>query len=48
MKDEAAGVASEEFFRLKWKMYSYLVNDNREHKKAEGVNRNIVEVVSHN
>ena len=45
MKDETAGVAIEEFVRLKPKMYLYLVDDNSEHKKANGVNRN---VVSHN
>ena len=33
MKDETYGVAIEEFVRLKHKMYSYLVNDNSEHKK---------------
>ena len=29
-------------------MYSYLVGDNREHKKAKGVDRNIVATISHN
>ena len=29
-------------------MYSYLVNDNSEHKKAKSVNRNVVATVSHN
>ena len=29
-------------------MYSYLVNDNSEHKKAKGVNRNVVAKLSHN
>ena len=33
MKDETAGVAIEEFFQLKPKMYSYLVDGYREHKK---------------
>ena len=42
IKDETAGVAIEEFDGIKPKMYSYLVNDNNEHKKAKGVNRNIV------
>ena len=41
MKDKTAGVAIEEFFRLKPKMYSYLVDDNSEHKIAKGVNKNI-------
>ena len=37
MKDKTAGVAIEEFVKLKPKMYSYLVNDNRERKKAKVV-----------
>ena len=37
MKDGTAGVAIEEFVELKPKMYSYLVNDNSEHKKEKGV-----------
>ena len=47
MKDERAGAAIEEFVGLKSKMYSYLVDDNREHRKAKGMNRNIVATVSH-
>ena len=39
MKDETADIAIEDFVRLKPKMYSYLVDDNSEHKKAKGVNR---------
>ena len=35
MKDETAGIAIEEFVGLKTKMYSYLVNDNSEHKKQK-------------
>ena len=37
MKDETTGIAIEEFVGLKPKMYSYLVSDNIEHKKAKGV-----------
>ena len=48
MKDETAGVAIEEFLELKLKLYSYLVNDNGEHEKAKGVNKNIVATISHN
>ena len=48
MKDETAGVAVEEFAGLKPKMYSYLVNDNSEHKKGKGVNRNVVATTNHN
>ena len=42
MKDETAGVAIEGFVGLKPKMYSHLVDDKSEHKKAKGANRNIV------
>ena len=45
MKDEASGVVIEEFVRLKPKMYSYLVNDNSEHKIAKDVNKNIVATI---
>ena len=48
MKDETEGVAIEEFAGLKPKMYSFLVVDNSEHKKAKGVNRNVVATMSHN
>ena len=37
-----------EFGALKPKMYLYLVDDNSEHKKAKGVNKNIVATISHN
>ena len=47
MKDETAGVAIEEFVRLKPKMYLYLIHDNSEHKKAKRVNRNIAATISH-
>ena len=47
MKDETGGVAIEEFVGLKPKMYSFLVDDNSEHKKAKGVNRNAVATISH-
>ena len=48
MKDETAGVVIEDFVGLKPKMCSYLVDDNSEHKKAKGVNKNIVARISHN
>ena len=47
MEDETAGVAIEEFVGLKPKMYSYLVDDNSEHKKAKGVNKILVARISH-
>ena len=48
MKDETAGVSIEEFFGLKPKIYSYLVDDNSDHKKAKGVNKNVVATILHN
>ena len=35
MEDETAGVAIKEFVVLKPKIYSYLVDDNSEHKKQK-------------
>ena len=29
-------------------MYSYFVDDNSEHKKSKGLNRNVVATISHN
>ena len=49
MKNETAGVAIEEFFELKPKMYSYLVDGNREHKKTKGINKSIIAIIiNHN
>ena len=48
MKDETADVVIEEFVRLKPKMHLYLVDDNSGHKKAKGVNRNVVATISRN
>ena len=48
MKDETAGVAIEEFVGLKPKMRSNLEDDYSEHKKAKGVNRNVLATMSHN
>ena len=45
MKDETGGVAIEKYISLKPKMYSFLV-DNNKHKKAEGVNKNVVATIS--
>ena len=47
MTDETAGVATEEIVGLKPKIYSYLVDDNSEHKKAKGVNKNVVATISY-
>ena len=46
MKDETGGCAIEGFIRLKPKMYSFLVDDNSDHKKVRGVNKNAT--ISHN
>ena len=48
MKDETAGVAIGGFVGLKPKIYSLLVDDNSEYKKAKSVNNNVVATVSHN
>ena len=48
MKIETAGVAVEEFVGLKLKMYLYLVDDNSEHEKVKGVNKNVIVTISHN
>ena len=45
MTDESAGAATAEFFGLKSKRYSYLVDDNSDHKKS--VSRNVA-TISHN
>ena len=47
MKDETGGDAIQEFVGLKQKMYSILV-DNNGHKKAKGVNRNVVAILTNN
>ena len=48
IKYETAGVVIEESVVLKPKMYSYLINDNSEHGKAKGVDRNVVTTISCN
>ena len=48
MKDETASVTIEEIVRLKPKMYQYLVDNNSEHEKVMGVNKNVVATKSHN
>ena len=46
LKDETGGAAIEEFIGLKPQIYSLLV-DNSEHKKAKGVNKNVVSTINH-
>ena len=48
IKDQTDSVVIEEFVGLKPKMYSFLVDDNSEHKKVKGLNRNVVATISHN
>ena len=43
MKDETAVEAITEFVGLKPKTYLFLVDDNNEHKKANGMNEKAVE-----
>ena len=47
MKDETAGVAIKEFVELKPRMYSFLVDDSSEHKKARSMNKNVIATISH-
>ena len=42
MKDETTGITIKELVGLQPKMYSFLVGDNSEHKKAKCVNKNVV------
>ena len=48
MKDKTAGLAIEEFFILKPKVFSYLLDDSSEHKKTNGINKNVVATLTHN
>ena len=48
MKDETSSFVTEEFVGLKQKMYSFLVDDNNEHKKSKRVNKNVAATISHN
>ena len=41
MKDETAGTVIKELVKLKPKIYSYLVDNNSELKKAKGVNKKV-------
>ena len=37
-----------EFVRFKLKMYSYLVDNNIEHKKSKGIHKDVFATISHN
>ena len=47
-KNETGGATITEFVGLKPKMYSFLVDDSSEHKKAKGINKNFVEKLTYN
>ena len=47
MKDETGSAAIEDFVRSKPKMYSILVEDNSEYKKAKGLKWNVASTISH-
>ena len=47
LKEEIAGVVVEEFVGLKPNMYSYLVDNNGEHKKAKSINKTVVATINH-
>ena len=47
MKDETSGVVIGEFIGLKTNVYSFLINENSENKKAKSVNKNNVEKKTH-
>ena len=47
LKDETSDVAIENLVGLKPKMFSFLVDDNSEHKKAKGVNKNVVQTTTY-
>ena len=48
MKDKTDSDAIEGFVGLKPNMYSFLVDDSSEHKKANGMNKNVVATITHN
>ena len=48
MEDKTGSVAIEKFVELKSKMYEFLLYDNSEDEKAKGMNRNVVEKITHN
>ena len=47
MKDEFSGKIISDFIELKSKMYSLIVADSEEVKKAKGVNKKIVKKIRH-
>lgn len=47
MKDEMSGVAIKKVVGLKTKMYSILLSDSYEYRKAKNVNKNVVAKIRH-
>ena len=43
---KTAGIAIKEFVGLNPKIYSFLIDDNSEHEKAKGVNKNVFVTIS--
>ena len=48
MKGEMGGIATEELVGLTSKMYSILVSNASQYKKAKGVNKNVVAKICNN
>ena len=48
IKDEMGGIVIKEFVCLRPKMYSILVRDSNQSKKAKVVNKNVVAKISQN
>ena len=48
MKDELGGVVMKEFVYLRPNMYSILVRDSNQSKKAKVMNKNVVAKISQN
>ena len=48
MEDQTTGTAIEKFVGKKLRMYWYLVDDNSDHRKTKGLNRNIAETINYN
>ena len=47
IKHKLAGATNNKFVGLTPKIYLFLVDDSSEHKKAKGVNKNVVTTTGH-
>ena len=43
LKDETCGLAIKGFVGLKFKIYTFITEENHEYKKAKGINENFVD-----